>query len=212
VQGKRGVETSALRSSTSHALEPVDWSRVDRWQQDLSADRLERICTGFSSAGVGTIELARSPEPATLYGAPNRFLLEYWRAERQGALPPISAIDPIRMRPALGRILIIEPVDEGRDFRYRLFGTHIAAISGYDMTGKLLSVHPLAPELICFAFALYLSLMARPEPVMTLNVPPMAPFTRWERIVLPFGSADGKATRFVVGNVGFDRDGREIRI
>ncbi|MGB8843875.1 MAG: PAS domain-containing protein [Aliidongia sp.] len=127
-------------------------------------------------------------------------------------MPPITAIDPIKLRPALGRILIIEPVDQGRDFRYRLFGTHIAAVSGYDMTGKLLSVHPMPLEVICFAFALYRNLLARPEPVMTVNTPPSAPFSRWERLVLPFGGADGEVVRFVVGNVGFDREGRELRV
>jgi|HubBroStandDraft_1064217.scaffolds.fasta_scaffold00163_5 hypothetical protein len=200
-----------MRPLPSLRAAPIDWPRVERWEQDLAADRLDRIRTGFAAGGIGGLELARSPEPAALQGTANRFLLEYWLAEQQGAMPPASAIDPIRMRPALGRILIVEPIEQGWDFRYRLFGTLVAAVSGYDMTGKLLSAHPLAPEMVCFAFALYRGLLVRPEPVMTMNVPPMAHFARWERIVLPFAGPGGEVTRFVVGNVGFDRDGREMR-
>jgi hypothetical protein len=201
-----------LRPCASTDPASVDWSRVERWQQDLAANRLERIRTGFVAAGLGVLDVTRSPSPAALNGTPNRFLLEYWHAQRCGQLPPITVIDPIKLRPALGRILIIEPVDQGRDFRYRLFGTHIAAVSGFDMTGKLLSVHPMPLEVICFAFALYRNLLTRPEPVMTVNTPPSAPFSRWERLVLPFGGADGEVVRFVVGNVGFDREGRELRV
>jgi hypothetical protein len=164
------------------------------------------------ASGIGALEVLRSPEPSMIQGNANRFLLEYWLEQRgDAAIPPIKAIDPIKMRPALGRILLVEPVEQGRDFRYRLFGTHVTALSGYDMTGKLLSQHPLPPELICLAFALYRNLLVRPEPVLTMNMPPLAPFARWERIVLPFAGPDGTVTRFVIGNVGFDRDGRELR-
>jgi hypothetical protein len=212
MQGKRGKKTSVTRPVPSIPTKPVDWQRVELWQQDYEADHLDRIRRNFVTAGIGSLDLVRSPEPAQLQGPANRFLLKYWREQGQDALPTIAAIDPIRMRPALGRILIVEPVEQGSDFRYRLFGSHIAGLTGFEMTGKLVSVHPGAPELVCFALALYRSLLARPDSVMTRVSPPIAPYACWERIVLPFVDAAGTVTRFVVGNVAFDREGRELRV
>jgi hypothetical protein len=200
------------RPLPSVLAKPVDWQRVELWQQDLEVDQLDRMRAGFAGANVGSLEFVRSPEPDRLQGPSNRFLLKYWREQGRGALPPIAAIDPIRMRPALGRILIVEPVEQGADFRYRLFGSHISALTGFEMTGKLVSAYPGAPELVCLALALYRSVLARPEPVMTMSTPPVAPYARWERIVLPFVDAAGAVTRFVVGNVAFDREGRELRV
>jgi hypothetical protein len=196
----------------SITTKPVDWQQVELWQQDLEVDQLNRVRSAFAAAGVGSVELVRSPEPARPQGPANRFLLKYWREQALGALPPVAAIDPIRMRPALGRILIVEPVEQGLDFRYRLFGSHISALTGVEMTGKLVSAHPLSPELVCLALALYRSLLARPESVMTRTEPPVAPYACWERIVLPFVDSAGAVTRFVVGNVAFDREGRELRV
>jgi PAS domain len=189
---------------------PIDWQRVALWHQDLVADRLDRIRAAFEAASLGRLEMIRSPVPSAPQAASNRFLLADWHAQRRGAVPPISAIDPVRLAPALGRILIVEPVEAGRDFRYRLFGSDLAALSGIEMTGKLLSAHPTAPEHVCFALAAYRMLQARPEPVLTVFEPPIAGYARWERIILPFAGPEGAVMRFMVGNVGFDRHGQEM--
>jgi len=189
---------------------PIDWALVELWRQDLAQDRLERIRAAFLAGKIGGLDVVRSPAPAALRATANRFLLEYWLAHRRGAMPPVSAIDPVRLAPALGRILIVEPVEQGADFRYRLFGTDVAAVSGIEMTGKLLSAHPMPVELVSFGLALYRNLLARPEPVQTVNLPPTKLYSSWERIVLPFAGADGAVTRFLVGNTGFDQDGREL--
>jgi hypothetical protein len=189
---------------------PIDWARVELWSQDLAQDRLEGIRAAFLAGKVGGLEVMRSPAPSDLQATANRFLLEYWLAERRGALPPVSAVDPVRLAPALGRILLVEPVEHGADFRYRLFGTDVAAVSGFEMTGRLLSDHPLPLELVSFGLALYRNLMERPEPVKTVNLPPTTLYSSWERIVLPFAGANGEVARFLVGNTGFDQDGREL--
>jgi hypothetical protein len=188
----------------------IDWLRIEQWHQDLMAGRLERIRAVFAANGLGTLELVRSPDPALLHAKANRFLLDYWQAEcGEARLPPVAAVDPVRLAPALGRILVVEPVDQGADFRYRLFGSLIASFAGVEMTGKLLSAHPVGPEMVCFGIALYRVMMVRPEPVLTVFLPAIANYTRWERLVLPFAGKDGSVRRFVVGNVPFGHDGRE---
>jgi hypothetical protein len=184
---------------------------IDLWQQDLLAGRLGRIRAAFAAAGLGGYEVIRSPAPAMLQSATNRFLLNYWLDERGDSFPPVAAVDPVRLGPALGRIMIVEPVDQGADFRYRLYGTNIAAVSGFELTGKLLSTHPIAPELAGAAMAMYRSIMQRPEAVLTVNLPRFAAFSRWERIMLPFTGSDGALKRIVVGNAAFDSKSQEVR-
>ena len=191
----------------------TDWLRIERWHQDLLAGRLERIRAVFAANGLGGAELTRSPQPAMLLAPANRFLLEYWLSERgaDGSLPPVSAVDPVRLAPVLGRLLVVEPVDGGADFRYRLYGSVTAAFVNLEMTGKLLSNHPVGPEMVCFGIALYRALMDRPEPVLTVFTPVIANYARWERLVVPFIGKDGTVRRFVVGNIPFGPDGRELQ-
>jgi hypothetical protein len=199
-----------MQSAPSFGDTNLDWIRVGRWQQDLAIGRVDRIRTSFAMAGLGGVDLAHSPDQATLKGVANRFLLEYWLAAGQGGLPRIGVIDPIRLRPALGRVLILEPVEDGRDFRYRLFGTRIAAMSGVDLTGKLASDDPQAPAQVCLTLALCGSQLLRPEPTLVVNTQPLNRYARWERLLLPFAGADGKVARVVIGVVGFGRDGHEL--
>jgi len=191
----------------------VDWLRVETWHQDMMAGRLERIRATFQANGLGGFDFARSPDPAELQAPSNRFLLEYWQSERgaDGSLPLVGAVDPVRLAPVLGRLLVVEPVDGGADFRYRLYGSLTASFVNLEMTGKLLSAHPVGPEMVCFGMALYRALMERPEPVLTTFIPAIANYARWERLALPFLGKDGSVRRFVVGNVPFGADGRELQ-
>jgi len=64
-------------------------------------------------------------------------LLEFWsRAAPADSVPSREQLDPFTLRPWLGHISIYEALDGGRDFRIRLEGTSIVAITGEDWTGK----------------------------------------------------------------------------
>jgi hypothetical protein len=51
-------------------------------------------------------------------------------------VPNRKRLDAFTLRPWLGHISIYEAIDNGRDFRIRLEGTTIVAITGEDWTGK----------------------------------------------------------------------------
>ena len=69
-----------------------------------------------------------------------RGLWEYWKSKRAGTtLPGRAAISPHEMRPWLGNLLLMDVVEEGRDFRYRLHGTQLVQLFGADLTGRLVS-------------------------------------------------------------------------
>ena len=81
---------------------------------------------------------AVSAVPADIREPRLRGLWEYWTGKRAGvALPGRAAISPLEMRPWLGNLLLMDVVDGGRDFRYRLHGTQLVQLFGADLTGRL---------------------------------------------------------------------------
>lgn len=75
--------------------------------------------------------LPASASPS-LYG-----LLQFWSDAAGGdPVPSRDRLDVFALRPWLGHISIYEAIDGGDDFRIRLEGTSIVAITGEDWTGK----------------------------------------------------------------------------
>lgn len=73
-----------------------------------------------------------------------------WRGFKDdagGAIPPRAAFTFERMGDAglLGHLFVIEPLDGGRDWRYRLLGSDIVWLFGSDVTRVPFSEH-FAPE------------------------------------------------------------------
>lgn len=66
--------------------------------------------------------------------------LGYWRElQTAGRLPARNAIDPAAIRTLLPYTFMVDVLDRGADFRYRLVGTDIVAHTPRDNTGLLLS-------------------------------------------------------------------------
>ncbi len=71
-------------------------------------------------------------------------LLDFW-VEKRGTrpLPERSDFDPVRLKPWLGNLALIE-VGDGGQYRYRLYGTNFVFRFGVEMTGRTLD--DLPPE------------------------------------------------------------------
>lgn len=70
-----------------------------------------------------------------------RELHAWWMSKcRAGGIPDRADLDPIELRRLLPNIIICEAEAEPEPFRirYRLVGTKIAAITGFDFTGRYL--------------------------------------------------------------------------
>lgn len=69
----------------------------------------------------------------------------YWE-ERRGArdIPDRADIDVLDLKPWLGWLNMLDVIDGGEDFRYRVFGTNHVARLGVDVTGKLASESAVA--------------------------------------------------------------------
>lgn len=188
-------------------------ARRDAWTLAILSGQTESVSAAFRAAGAEPPVFLWNPAMSVLATEQNRFLLDYWQAQRgEARMPPVSAIDPAALRSALGYLILIEPVDEGRDFRYRLYGSLLATVSGIDLTGRLVSEHWASDYVVDFSLASYRAVYRRAEPLYTLRHPVIAEYTRsWERLVLPFAGADGAIARFVVGNLPVDRSGEVVR-
>jgi hypothetical protein len=108
--------------------------------------------------------------------------------------------------------MLMDTVEGGRDFRYRLFGSIIASHSGFDMTGKLLSEHRSSPYVIEFGIAASRAAVQRRKPLYSARSPLGAVQTvSWQRIALPLVDDSRAVVRLLAGTAPIARDGRIIR-
>jgi hypothetical protein len=67
-------------------------------------------------------------------------LYRFWDAKRAGRIAPARRdLAMEELKPWLGHLLVLEVIDGGADFVYRVYGTAISAFFGNDLTGKRLS-------------------------------------------------------------------------
>jgi hypothetical protein len=146
-------------------------------------------------AGVRYREMREVTLPA-LSNPVMRTLLSYWEAKRgEAALPRKDTLDPVDLPQALGRMMVLERLEDG-DYLYRLYGVKTAEASGFDLTGKRLraALGPAAP----FFTQKYDHCLERRKPLYTLHCPVKVPsVVLLERLMLPFADRDG-TPRFVV--------------
>jgi len=145
-----------------------------------------------------------SPEPGEITDERLVQLLAHWHGLRAAtapeSLPPVTQIAPEELRFILGWLMIMEPLDGGADFRYRLYGSNIATTTGRDLTGHLVS--DSFPLFANWTATVYRSAIARRVAVLTRHAPRRyVRVDRWERLILPFAGASGDVERLLVGAV-----------
>jgi hypothetical protein len=192
---------------------PLDWERIDQWTAGLVAGDIAAIASVFARHGAPPPLLVWNPAIDEVGAEPLRALAAYWRGiGGSGALPHLRQIDPAGLRPALGYVMLLDAVEDGRDFRYRLYGSIVSGVSGFDMTGKLLSEHPANAYVTEFGIATYRAALQRREPVYTERSPVgAAQTTLWQRLALPLVDDSAAVARFVIGTVPIARNGQTLR-
>lgn len=134
-----------------------------------------------------------------------QFLNRYWKnLPKVEHLPDYRRIDPADLRPALGYLMILEPIGDGTDFRYRLYGTAISDSAGRDWTGWTVGemCKRTGSRYGEFYRAVYLVALLSRQPIYTEHYSPgYLAAIAWRRLVLPFQDCDGKVERLLVGNI-----------
>ena len=130
------------------------------------------------------------------------FLQRYWSdRHRDHRLPLSTTIDPIELQPALGFIMLLEPIRGGDDFLYRVYGTAIAQQSGLEMTGKRVRDVPI-PLVAVYFLATYRAVTFVRRPLFTHHATHHSiQVAQWDRLILPFVDEAGEVDRLLVGNV-----------
>src|SRR5882757_2741386 len=117
----------------------IDEARIERWAAQVASNDLSDIAATFRTSYGEEPRIEWNPRREDLGHERLQFLLTHWENLRRGrALPHVKDIDPLEIGPVLGYVALTDPVEDGQNFRYRLYGSTLAAISGFDMTGKLL--------------------------------------------------------------------------
>jgi hypothetical protein len=191
-------------SQAGTEIEEIDPRVAERMAEELAtASSYPTVHQLFTTRDRPAPLVLWSPAPDQLPLEGLRFLLNYWNVARgKAAMPPVGAIDPLALKPVLGNIIILDVLENGADFRFRLFGSQVAQDARYDWTGSTVDDmrRILKGPGPAFYLAGYRAVMRRPEALFTLS-PAMVIFKNrtWARLVLPHGDGDG-VERILVGN------------
>lgn len=124
-------------------------------------------------------------ENATMGPGTRRFWEFYYTLPRDDGMPHRSSAGAETLRPWLGNLMILDPIEGGSDFQYRLYGSEIARFCGFDMTARLVS--SFSSKTGAFFLDSYKTCLSSAEPVLTRNVAEHASgMVMWERLIVPF--------------------------
>lgn len=179
----------------------------------MSSNDLDTLTTSILNDDPLPLEsLARrigADRPRVLFDPPEtaiasnrlRFLHRCWaRMPRGPRLPLTGAIDRAELEPALPVTMLLEPLANPFEFRYRLYGSEIAAVSGVEMTGKTTAAIP-SPEMRTFFQATYTAAMRSGRPLLSFHRPPAETgIVSWCRLILPCEDGSAGIDSLLVGN------------
>lgn len=170
------------------------------------AREARRLADYFAGNGAPSPRLVWNPGADELPAGPLQFLAGYWRERAAGgAPPPFGIVDPLALKPALGYIMLLDVLDGGWDYRYRIYGSEIASRFGRDLTGRHTSDITRTAYTGNFYIAAYRAVLARREPLFTVSSSPSyVAAVDWWRLSLPLADSAGAITRILVGNVPGD--------
>lgn len=133
-----------------------------------------------------------------------RRLHEYWCQQRAARLMPARPdIDAAEIPALLPYIFVIDVLEDPRDFRFRVAGTHMRETLGEELTGKHIA-DAFPPDFGGEVRAIWSQVVDRKAPVRgwgDLWVPGRE-FIKWEGVAMPL-SADGETVNMLLGGVIF---------
>ncbi len=128
------------------------------------------------------VDAAGLAHDSTLLG-----LFELWQRKRKTrALPARADFSHQELRPWFGRLVLLQAVDGGADFRFRLMGMNLVSEVGFDHTGGLMSELP-NKTLIPHFLAVHREALRRRTPILAEHKPEVDTVKRRRRLILPLG-------------------------
>ena len=204
---------TGLTKRAAIAGTPEREARRRKWRIGIARLELADIAAAFRSGGVATPEIVWEPSTRDCIGAINDFLVAHWcELSPTGRVPPVASIDPLFFKVALGYVHLLEPLEAGADFRFRVFGSLVSSVSGFDMTGHLMTEFDASDYVVDFAIAASAAVVDCRKPLLIRRTPAGAAQTNiWERLTLPFADEGGAVRRLLIGSLPLRADGEVIR-
>jgi len=124
-------------------------------------------------------------------------LYRLWDSKRRGrVLPSRTDFDHAELAPWFGNLILLDVLEGGEDYRYRLFGVTLAEEAGFDMTGKKLSEYPI-PRMLPYFYAVFREVIRRRTPAFSEHNPSVPNVRRRRRLSLPLGK-DGETVDMIM--------------
>lgn len=185
----------------------MDQALISQLADDIAGTQpRQALATLFAENGAPEPRLRWDPAEDDLPEGPLRFLAGFWRRHHDGdTLPGVDIVDPLALKPALGYLMLLDVLDDGWDYRYRIYGSQIAQRYGRDLTGRRTSDIARTAYTGLFYIAGYRAVLARRRPLFSVSSSPnYVAAVDWSRLALPLAGPDGTITRLLVGNVPGD--------
>lgn len=162
----------------------------------------------YLDTAVQGLEISRDPRPEDLPAEQLTSVLQFWlELPKVNGVPNMVKVNPEQVRPALGYLILLDIDEENDDFHYALYGSRIAEVSGFDMTGKSIWSIATTPSVQIFFAGCYMAARRLRCPIYTVHeAPPFITVSLWHRLILPLG-IDGRVTRFLVCNLPIHEGG-----
>jgi hypothetical protein len=182
---------------------------------EISLDRVTEALVACLTSGRGADQVAEAlnfevkdlafhprPDAADLPQEGLRATLRYWQDLPQvEGVAEVAKVDPSQMMAALGYLMLVDVGEGPNEFRYRLYGTKIAKVAGFDMTGRTVWQIATSSAIQTFFAACYRAVRELRCPLYTVHrAPPHITASHWHRLILPLGQG-GEVTRFLVCNI-----------
>ena len=171
----------------------------------------------FEANGALAPRVLWQPTSSQIQTPPLRFLLDYWtKLKGDARLPARRSVDLRALAPISGHEGLLDAVDDGRDFRWQRSSAILVAITGEDMTGRLLSEYATAGFhfnyfLLESGLALCRAAYRRGEPVYIERAPAGAIITYgWHSLLLPLADDAGAVGGLLNGVVPIGTAGLPI--
>jgi hypothetical protein len=153
----------------------------------------------YSVALHAALGMIAGPRPLDVRHPDLLTLLAQWNFACDGRrIPCRRDLDIIRLKPWIGHLAMLEVIEGGQAFLYRVYGSDMAALMGRDLTGKTTDVLP--PHARDVVLAEYRGVVETAAPDYIEHVRTLAEGERQQlcKLILPLGK-DGVVDRLLVG-------------
>lgn len=183
---------------------PAVQSLADRIVKYLAEENPTLGAAHYLALNIEGLYLKLDPAEADLPTEIHKMVLRYWQAlPKFEGIPERITVEPEKLQPALGYLMLVDVVGGQTGFRYALYGTKIVDVAGFDMTGQTVWDIKTSEDIRLFFGACYVAALELRRPLFTVHeAPPDITTSHWNRLILPLGE-HGEIKRFLVCNVPF---------